>query len=243
MARPVSVSLFAPGGVDCPRNAEVGHPRVAAREHDVLGLDVAVNDPAGMGIPQRLGDLVRHLEGVVERQLLLALHAVTERLPRDVGHDVVQQPPARVAGRLDHAAVEEGEDVRMVELGGDGDLAEEPLGAERVGEFRVEDLDRHRAIVLEVVREVDGGHAALAELALDAVAVGEGGGESHQKIQLPPAVRGWSSVDRGQGVGKARCSWSYPNFDSTTARIPASVPESDVRFLLLTTGDSGSNVA
>ena len=66
----------------------------------------------------------------------------------------------------------------MVELGGDGDLAEEPLGAERVGEFGVEDLDRDRAIVLEIVREVDGGHAALPELALDAVAVGEGGSES-----------------------------------------------------------------
>ena len=60
----------------------------------------------------------------------------------------------------------------MVELGGDRDLAQEPLGAERVGEFGVEDLDRHGAVVLEVVREVDGGHAAVAELALDAVAVG-----------------------------------------------------------------------
>ena len=70
----------------------------------------------------------------------------------------------------------------MVELGGDGDLAQEPLGAERVGEFRVEDLDRHRAVVLEIVREVDGGHAALAELALDAVAVGEGGGEASRRV-------------------------------------------------------------
>ena len=31
---------------------------------------------------------------------------------------------------------------------------------------------------LQVLGEVDGGHAALAELALDAVAVGEGGGET-----------------------------------------------------------------
>ena len=162
---------LAPGGVDRPGDAEVGHPRVPAREHDVLGLDVAVNDPAGMGIAKRLGDLARHLEGVVERQLLLALHAVAEGLPRDVGHDVVEQPPAIVGGGLDHAAVEEGQDVRMVELGGDGDLAEEPLGAERVGELGVEDLDRHRAVVLEIVREVDGGHAALAQLPLDAVAV------------------------------------------------------------------------
>ena len=78
MARPVSVRLFAPGGVDRPGNAEVGHPRVPAREHDVLGLDVAVNDPAGVGIAKRLGHLARHLERVVEWQLFLALHAVAE---------------------------------------------------------------------------------------------------------------------------------------------------------------------
>ena len=46
--------------------------------------------------------------------------------------------------------------------------------ADHGGELRAEDLDGDGAIVLEVVREVDGGHAARAELALDAVAVGEG---------------------------------------------------------------------
>ena len=38
-------------------------------------------------------------------------------------------------------------------------------------------LMRDLAVVLEVLREVDGRHAARAELALDAVAVGEGGGQ------------------------------------------------------------------
>ena len=48
------------------------------------------------------------------------------------------------------------------------DLAQEPLGAERGGELRAQHLDRDVAVVLEVVREVDGGHAAAPELALDA---------------------------------------------------------------------------
>ena len=66
----------------------------------------------------------------------------------------------------------------MVELGRDGDLAQEPLGAKRVAELRMENLDSHRAVVLEIAREEDSRHAALAELALDVVAVGECGGES-----------------------------------------------------------------
>ncbi len=61
------------------------------------------------------------------------------------------------------------------------DFAQEPLGAQRRAEIGVQDLDGHVALVLEVVREVDGGHAAGAELALDAVAVGQGGGEALER--------------------------------------------------------------
>ena len=54
------------------------------------------------------------------------------------------------------------------------DLAEEPLGADHRGQLGPQHLDGDLAAVLEVVREIDGGHAALAQLALDAVAVGQG---------------------------------------------------------------------
>ena len=70
----------------------------------------------------------------------------------------------------------------MLEPGGDLDLAGEPLGAERGGELGAEDLHRDLAVVLQVLGEVDGGHAALAELALDAVAVGEGGLEAGHRV-------------------------------------------------------------
>ena len=53
------------------------------------------------------------------------------------------------------------------------DLAQEPLGADHGGELGLEDLDGDLAVVLEVLGEVDRGHAARAELALDAVAVGK----------------------------------------------------------------------
>jgi hypothetical protein len=54
------------------------------------------------------------------------------------------------------------------------DLALEALGAERGGELGEENLEGDGPVVAEVLREVDNGHAAAAELALEGVAVGEG---------------------------------------------------------------------
>ncbi len=61
----------------------------------------------------------------------------------------------------------------MLKPGGELDLALEPLGAERGGELGVQHLERHRAVVPEVVGEVHRGHAAPAELALDPVSPGQ----------------------------------------------------------------------
>ena len=65
----------------------------------------------------------------------------------------------------------------MPQSGREPDLLQEPLGAEDRGQLRAQDLDGDLAVVLEVLRQVHRGHAALAQLPLDAVAVGEGGGE------------------------------------------------------------------
>ena len=62
----------------------------------------------------------------------------------------------------------------MLQPGGGADLGEEALGAEGGAEVGMQHLDGDVAIVLEVVREVDRGHAASAEFALDGIAVGQG---------------------------------------------------------------------
>ena len=54
------------------------------------------------------------------------------------------------------------QDVRVLEIGGGLDLAQEPLGADHRGQLGAQDLDRDLAVVLEVLREVHRGHAALA---------------------------------------------------------------------------------
>ena len=60
----------------------------------------------------------------------------------------------------------------MVEPGGDLDLGQEALGAEDHAQLGAEDLEGHLAVMLHVVGQVDGGHAALAHLPLEPVAVG-----------------------------------------------------------------------
>ena len=62
----------------------------------------------------------------------------------------------------------------MVQVGGGRDLAQKTLGPEGEDQLGAEHLYGDLAIVLEVVREIDRGHAARAKLAVDAVAIGEG---------------------------------------------------------------------
>ncbi len=66
----------------------------------------------------------------------------------------------------------------MAEVRRRGDFPQEPIVPERCGEFGAEHLHRNLSTVLQVVSEIHGGHAARAEFALYAVAVGEGSGKA-----------------------------------------------------------------
>jgi hypothetical protein len=63
----------------------------------------------------------------------------------------------------------------MLEIGRNLDFGEEALDAEHCTEFGLEDLERDLAVVLEIAREVDGGHPALAHEAIDDVTPGKCG--------------------------------------------------------------------
>ena len=117
--------------------------------------------------PSARGDLPGQPQRLVERQLRLALQPGPQRLARDIRHHVVEE----VAGR---ARIEQRHDVRMIQPRRDLDLAQEALAADRRGNLRLQDLDRDLPPVLDVVGQVDGGHAAGADLGLDAVAIGRG---------------------------------------------------------------------
>ncbi len=115
---------------------------------------------------QGVGHLQGDLDRVVDRELAFAVQPVPERFALDEGHDIEEEA-------VDRARVEEPEDVRVLQLGGQLDLALEPLTADGGGQVGIEDLDRHLAVVPDVAGEVDRGHPPLAELSLEQVAVSQ----------------------------------------------------------------------
>ena len=158
-------TLFARVG-ERPRDAEVGDERMAARQEDVLRLDVAVDHTVPVRVLEGFRRLLRDADGHVHRELLLAVEPVAQRFPLDERH----REPEPVGGLT---AVVHREDVGVLQPGGEADLALEPFRAEGVAQVRMEDLERDGAVVAQVVREVHRRHAAAAQLALDGIARGE----------------------------------------------------------------------
>jgi len=60
-------------------------------------------------------------------------------------------------------------------------------------------LERHLAIVLEILGEVDGGHPTRTELALDRVAIGEGDGETVALIRQQTLLTSYRLPHRESG--------------------------------------------
>jgi hypothetical protein len=73
--------------------------------------------------------------------------------------------------------------VGVREPGRDLDLAQEPRGAHGRLQLRLQDLDRDGTAVPQVFGEIDVGHAAVSELALDTVAARQRRGEMRQLIR------------------------------------------------------------
>ena len=74
------------------RDAEVGDERLSLfAQEDIGRFDVAVDDAVSMGVVKGAGDLLRDGQRIPDGELLLAVDALPERLPLDVGHDVEQE--------------------------------------------------------------------------------------------------------------------------------------------------------
>jgi hypothetical protein len=122
--------------------------------------------------------LARDLQGVVERQLLLPVQPVAQRLALDVGHDIETKP-------VGNARVVQRQDVGMGESRGEPDLPEEPRGAEGGGQLPAQDLQGDGAVVLPVLAQPDRGHAATPDLTLDRVAAPQRLGNAVRRLRHP----------------------------------------------------------
>jgi hypothetical protein len=117
---------------------------------------------------------------LVYRELLLRLESFPQGLPFHVRHHVVEE-----GIRL--SRVVQRQDIRVLKVRRGLDLGQEALAADHRRELRLEDFEGDAAVVLQVLGQVDRGHAALAELTLDAVAALEsvvqpGDGIGHELV-------------------------------------------------------------
>ena len=127
-------------------DTEIRYDRVPLGEQHVVGLDVTMHHAVAMRIRQRVRDLAQHFHRVADGHLALLLDELTQRLPFDEGHHVIDEV-VRSAGR------EQLHDVRVLELGRQLDLALEPLHAHRGRHVRWQHLDHHSAPQLHLLRD------------------------------------------------------------------------------------------
>ena len=145
---------------------------MVAREQDVGGLDVAVDQAGSVRGVQRRGDLRDDLGGPLGRQRPLVLEQPVQVGARHVAHDEIQLP-------LGLARAVDRHHVRVVDQRREPRLALEALAEGRIGGAIGRDqLQRDGPPEVELDRPVDDAHAASARDRFDAeVAEDVTGGE------------------------------------------------------------------
>ena len=118
---------------------------------------------------ERLGDVAGDGEGAIEGELALALDEGAERLALDVGHGVVEEVVAGLAG------AEHGHDAGMMQAHRDLDLALEAVDVDAGGEVGGEDFDDHTSPDGGIVGNKHLRHAAATKLTAQPIARAEAG--------------------------------------------------------------------
>ena len=152
-------------------DAEVAHHRVSAGEQDVAGLDIAVNHPALMRVFQGIAHFGSDADRLLHREWSVALQPIVQRFALHVFHHIEEQAVGLIGFEQRH-------DVGVGELCGEQDFPLEPAAAEIGAGRGRQHFDGHPPAEFHVGGEVDGGHAAAAQLPRDGVAAREGAGQA-----------------------------------------------------------------
>src|SRR5262245_60211271 len=127
------------------------------REHDVLCLDVAVDDAALVDVLERVRDLTKHVDRATYR------HRQEPGTDQRVAVDELHDHEHAELGIL--AVVDDRDDIRVRNLARElRFVVEAQPRALVVGEYRRDDLEREGLAELEVADAVDAALAAFAEL-------------------------------------------------------------------------------
>ena len=159
-----------------PRDAEVGEQHAAVlRDEHVRRLDVAVDDAGLVRGGECVGEQRAHARRDLGEHRAAPLELAEQRLAADQLHHDERRIVAVVAVAAD---VVDAQDVRVLERGRGARLAlESPHDLRPPREVREQHLDRDLAAQLAVARAEHRRHAALAELAIEAIVRGQGVGE------------------------------------------------------------------
>jgi hypothetical protein len=134
---------------------------VPTLQKDVGGLDIAVDQPAGVGRRQALGDLAGHSRRRGRPEGTLAAEALFEGFPLKQFHG-----EERRLRRFPEPDVVNGGHPLVLQGGEDAALAQEPLAETGIlGQVGLHDLQRHPPPQPRVLRLEDHAHAALTEQA------------------------------------------------------------------------------
>jgi len=138
----------------------------ARDEEDVVGLEIAMHDAARVRRTERSTDATRNVDRSYEREATLLRERIREAAPGEPLHDDV------VTAVLELSEVEDVDDVIVLDVARGARLVEEARDECRIPtEVREEHLDRHAPRDLRMLGQVDGAHAALADLLRDDVVV------------------------------------------------------------------------
>ena len=141
---------------------------VVARDHQVLGTDVAVDDAGAMDGLESVQRLDHQAHRLARRERAARAQLLREVLAVDVLPDHVM----RAVG--ERGEVVQRGDVRMLDLRRRARLAEEAVVRVGVaGDVRVDDLDHARSAEVRVRGQVDLAHAARAQPLHDLVSIVE----------------------------------------------------------------------